>query len=218
MAEQTATDTAPEIQEAVDSFDVVDWLNEAVNASTTITVYRDGATLRELAEAAPVLEEAEKDSKNAKAAELSIADEFDEAAQEARAIVEPLREKLQESGATFHLRSIGTTARDELIKAVSRRKDLKAVPATEDEPAVRGGREHPDFQDRYEEALIAKSIVKVVDAQGRENVALWTADKVKALRKLPANEFRRLWDKTYGLHWMQYEIDQMIDLDFSSRH
>ena len=212
MSEQTA----PEVEQALEEFDVVDFLSDTINAESDITVYKDGTTLVQLARAEQIAREATEEQKQAEAAKLSIADEYDEAAAEATQIATALRDKLSQSGITFSLRSVGTESRDVLIKKLERESRFKAVPAKDGEPAVQGKRDHPDFQKAFEEELLALSIVKAA-ADGKVDPKKWTPARVRSLRKLPGNEFTRLWNKCYELHFMQYNIDRMIDLDFSSR-
>lgn len=201
------------VDKATEEFDVLDWLNDAINAEGSVTVYKNATLLLELDQLSELAREAADKSKKAEQAGLSIVDEYDEAAQEALAAAEAVREQLLPYGVTFHLRSIGNKARDTLVEKVAR--ELKAKPATDDEPAVPGGREHPDFFPRFQHQLLSKSIVKVTTPDGRESTAAWSPERVEALRKLPGNEWNRLWNKLDGLTFAQYDIDRALDLDFS---
>lgn len=212
MSDETTTPAA------IENFDVLDWLNDAINAETEITVYRDGTALVTLGDLANLADEASDKAGKAKMAELSIADEFDEAAQEAIKAVEAQREVLKRSGLTFKLRSIGSEARDVLLKKLERDDRFKAVPAADDEPAVPGKRQHPEFLFAFQQELLSRSIVSATDAQGRVNNGPWGMDVVDALHThLPLNEFPRLLNKAHDLHFTQYEIEKLVDLDFSSR-
>lgn len=208
-------ETDPQVQAAADDFDVVDWLSDVINAEAEITVYRDGTRLLELAELADLAGEAIEKAKGSKEANLTIADEYNETAEEARVAAEKLREELTPSGLTFKLRSIGTEARDMLLKTVEQR--FKAQPAKGDEPAVKGGQDHPDFFETFQDELLARTIVSATTAQGKTDGKKWTAERVHKLRSLPQFEFHRLWRKGNGLYTTQYDIDKMFDLDFSSR-
>lgn len=209
---------SPEAQTAVDSFDLVDWLNDAVNAESEITVYRDGIALMTLGELVELADEASDKAEKANLAELSIADDFTEAGRDAVQAVEAQREVLKKSALTFQLRSIGSVARDALLKKMEREDRFKAVPATDDEPAVPGRRQHPEFLFSFQKELLSRSIVSATDVQGRVNRGPWTLEIVDSLNeKLPLNEFSRLLNKAHELHFTQYEIDKLIDLDFSSR-
>lgn len=203
------------VEKATADFDVADWLNDVINAEGSITVYKNATLILELEQLSELAREAADKSSKANAAELSIADEYDEAAQEALAAAEKVREALLPYGLTFHLRSIGNHARDVLTDKVARQ--FKATPATDDEPAVPGGQEHPDFFPEYQRQLASRSIVKVSTPDGRESTAAWTPERVESLRALPGNEWNRLWNKIHSLTFTQYDIDRAIDLDFSSR-
>lgn len=213
MADET---TDPQVQAAIDDFDVANWLSDVINAEAEITVYKNGTILLELNELSALAEEAAEKSKNAKQAELSIADEYSDAATEAIAAAEALRETLKPSGITFKLRSIGTESRDVLIKKIERK--YPAQPAKDGKPAIKGGTDHPDFWEDYQEQLLSKTIVSATTADGRTDSKEWTPDRVKTLRRLPQFEFQRLWNKASSLYTTQYDIDRMVDLDFSSRH
>lgn len=206
--------TAPPVED----FDIVDWLNDSINAESTITVYRDGTRLYQLEELSALAANAAERAKNADAAGLSIADEFDEAATEAIASAEKLRKELAPSGVTFRLRSIGTESRDVLYKALARESRFKGTPKSGDVEAIPGGDKHPDFFGAFQDVLIARAVVDVTTADDRKDARQWTAERVNALRKLPLREFDRLWNKVHDLHYKQYDIERMIDLDFSSRH
>lgn len=214
MSDEQTTD--PQVQTAADDFDVTNWLSDVINAEGEITVYRNGTLLLELNELSALAAEATEKSDNAQKAELSIADEYTDAATEAREAADQVREALKPSGLTFKLRSIGTESRDVLLKKLERR--FPAEPAKDGKPAVKGGTDHPDFYETYQEELLAKTIVSATAADGRTDAKPWTVDRVKALRGLPQFEFQRLWNKASSLYTTQYNIDQMFDLDFSSRH
>lgn len=211
------TDIAPEAQAALDDFDVVAWLDDSINAESTITVYRDGTTLLELQELAEVAEEATRKAKQSSEAKLSIADDYADTAQEAVEAAEDARERLAKSGLTFKLRSVGTETRDVLLKKLARDKRFKEVEETEDQPGVPGGERHPDFQRVYQHELMSKAIVSVSTADGKVDSKPWTPERVESLHRLPLNEYTRLWNKVYEIHYAQYDIDRMVDLDFSSR-
>lgn len=215
--EQTPTISA-EAKAALEGFDALDWLNGAVNAETEITIYRDGTGLLTLAELVDLADDATDKAQKATMAELSIADEFESTATDAVAAVKAQRETLKASGLTFKLRSIGTDARDVLLKKLEREDRFKAKPATDDEPAVPGRRQHPEFLYAFQQELLSRSIVSATTPNGQTDRGPWGMDRVNALReKLPLNEFPRLVNKAHDLHFTQYEIDKLIDLDFSSR-
>lgn len=200
-----------------ETLDIGDWLSGLVNAESTITVYRDGTRLYQLEELSRLAADAAEQAKNANNAGLSIADEYDETASEAIAAAEKVRAELAPSGLTFHLRSIGTEGRDALLKKLEREPRFKAVPKTGDTEAIPGGQQHPDYFEAYQHELTSRAIIKVEDANGRGNAEPWTPEKVAGLRRLPLNEFNRLWNKVYDLHYKNYDIERMVDLDFSSR-
>jgi hypothetical protein len=191
MSDEQIPTISDEAKAALEGFDALDWLNGAINAETEITVYRDGTGLLTLAEL------------------VELADDATDKEQ---------RETLRKSGLTFKLRSIGTDARDMLLKKLEREERFKAKPATDDEPAVPGRRQHPDFMYAFQQELLSRSIVSATTPTGQVDRGPWGMDRINALReKLPMNEFPRLVFKAHDLHFTQYEIDKLIDLDFSSR-
>jgi len=146
---------------------------------------------------------------------LSIADEaqVEQLDSDVEDQIAKLRESLAESGLTFHLTGFPQVEQTLIDKATAKR--FKAKPATETEEAVPGGNSHPDYPMALSDAYLARSIEKVVAPNGAELTKKWTPDEVHELRDLPGQEFTRLEQAAISVVYMQYDVDQLVDQDFS---
>lgn len=208
-------DTTNPMQKALDEFSVDQWLDDATQAEDSIEIYNNGRLVKDLLELTQFIdnqrEKAKEDSRQL-LTNSSIADEA-EISQEVLDKIDALREELHGTGMVFHLKGIAPAERDMLDKKVQR--SLKAVKASEDTPAIPGGIEHPDYRDKWTETLIAKCIDKVVSPTGAVDSTKWTPERVAKLRNLPGVEFIRLSNAVFGAVFMTYEIEKLVDLDFS---
>ncbi len=206
------TDKTP-VTDALDSFDVKDWLAGATNPKTTVTVYRDGSTLEDLKKLTNYA--LQMKSPGVRDEALSIADEEQIAKldSDTEAQIEKLREQLAQSGLTFHLTGFPQVEQQLLTKKTARK--FKPTEATETEPGIPGGEQHPDFPKAISNAYLARSIEKVVAPSGAELTKKWTPEMVDDLRQLPGDEFNRLERAAISVVYMQYDVDTLVDQDFS---
>lgn len=205
---------SPEVAEALESFDLKEWLSGSTNPKTTVTVYRDGETLENLKQLTNHILQAKAEANIAQQGSIAEEngidlEELDKAAHEK---LVALRAKLDQSGLTFHLAGFPQVEQQLITKKVA--KSLKGRDATETEPEVPAGDRHPDYPQAVSNAYLARAIEKVVLPSGVESDKKWTADEVKELRSLPAGEFARLEQAAISVVYMQYDVDTLIDQDF----
>lgn len=208
-----AKKTEAPVEEALEAFDVKEWLSGSTNPKSSVTVYRDGETLEDLKKLTNYALQMKSEQVRQEA--ISIADEEEVAKLDfdTEAKIEELREKLAASGLTFHLTGFPQVEQNLLNKKVA--KGLKGKPATEGEEEVPGGNAHPDYPQAISDAYLARAITKVVAPNGAELAKKWTPAEVHDLRQLPADEFTRLEREAISVVYMQYDVDQLVDQDFS---
>ena len=208
---------------AIEDLDVMAWLDDSTQPSESIEIYNKGTLLKDLIKLTGVVEQQKariEDRSRDLTMDRSIADEEEETITEALDAIEALREELKGTGLTFFLQGL-TSKEKEMIAATEARK-LKGTPSSgtigKDDwvPAVGSGEEHPDYNKNFNGTLIAKSIASVQNANGAVSTKKWTADQVEKLRvTLPGVEFRRLSNAVFDINYYSYEVDKLVDLDFS---
>lgn len=209
---------------AAEEFDVFGWLGDTQQANDSIELYNSGPVLNQLSKLTQGLAEVEEQRK-AQAAYLermpgAITDDETLGDQAIRDQIEELRTKLKGTGVTFNVQAITPGEREVLSETVARR--FKAVPSKgtlgEDdyEAAIPGGDGHPDYNKAFTSELVARSILSVTSPTGAVSKKKWDAKGVQKLRSdLPAVEYLRLSNAVFTLTYLQYDIEQMFDVDFS---
>lgn len=209
-------DTTTPVEKALKEFSVDSWLEDSTQAQDTIELYNNGRLVKALLELTEFIEK-QADKRQQEEQQLlrmpGSIDEDNGVSQEVLEEIESLREQLHGTGLTFHLTGITPIERDILDKKTQR--SLKPVKPTEDSPAIPGGAEHPDYRNKWTDTLVAACISKVVSPDGSEDTTKWTPARVEKLRNLPGVEFMRLSNAVFGVVFMSYEIEKLIDLDFS---
>jgi len=215
------TTNAPEVDAVLEELDIMSWLGEAANATGEIELYRDGPLLVELQELTDMVDDL-RDARKRQAAQLlapdvqSIADEGSSAIDNAVARIEEIREALKGSGTTWHLEGISPGDRDAAANKLAKDSRFRAKKASEDEPAVPGGSDHPDYADAWRDLLMSKSIKKVVAPNGAVSTKHFSPEECGRLRfQLPGAEFSRLSSKIARLNYISYDIERLVDVDFS---
>lgn len=218
MSDENATIPAP-VQESLDSFDLATWLDDAQTPEDTVVIYRDGVRLRELKELTDFVQGVDEmrainQKKDKRAEPTSIADEADDKADAAREQIVILREELAKTALTFHLKGMSPGEREILSKSIAGK--LKKKAPTEDEDGHAGGVDHPDFQAKFTFDLVARSIVKIVNAHGAVDDKKKKASDIELMKsKLGAAEWVRLSNAVYDITYMAYDVDKLINSDFS---
>lgn len=226
MAEATE-EIAPPVAAALSSdvFDVNAWLADTNYAEDSVEVYNNGTLLRELSDltdAAAQLQE--RVNANEKAVIKSIIDEqsteIAAKLEQASEQIELLRESLRGTGVTFHFQGIPPEKRRLLQKALE--KTLKEKPPVVDddgnitEPGYSGGSAHPDFPGKWETTLIRESFVKMVSMNGSVSDAKLTDEDIESLHgQMLDPEWVRLSNCAFDVNFYQYDIDRLVDIDFS---
>lgn len=218
MSEET---TAPEVTAVLDDLDIMSWLGESANAAGTIELYNNGPLLIELQELTDLVDDL-KEARKRQEAQLikpevqSIADEGSTAIEHAVERIKAIREELKGTGTTWHLEGISPGDRDALDNKLQKNEKYRAKKATEHEPAVGAGREHPDYSDDWRDLLMSKCIKKIVAPSGAESKKKFSPEECGKLRfMLPGAEFNRLANKVAVLNYISYDIERLVDTDFS---
>lgn len=221
MADSTETEQDPKITEALEEFDLSEWLDGATSPKDTVTVYRDGETLRNLQKLLAYVEAAKAQSGEQKRQLLSLVDEHDVDAidSEVEDQIAELRAKLAASGLTFEVEGLAPMETSLIQKKVAKRfKGQKDADGKE----YADGAEHPDYGFALDEAYISRCVKATRNADGKLVKKSWTPEEIHQLRYneetgrgLPANEFGRLSQKVVSVVYMRYDMDQLITQDFS---
>lgn len=211
----------PKVEEALEEFDLAEWLDGATSPKDTITVYRDGETLRNLQKLLQYVEQTKMEGQENKRQLLSLADEddVDELDSEVEEQIAELRAKLAASGLTFEVEGLAPAEVSLIQKKVAKRfKGQKDAEGNE----YSDGTEHPDFGFALDEAYISRCVKATRNAEGKLVKKSWTPEEVHQLRYneetgkgLPANEFSRLSGKVVSVVYLRYDMDQLITQDFS---
>lgn len=221
MTDIEKTEQDPKITEALEEFDLAEWLDGATSPKDTITIYRDGETLRNLQKLLQYAEQSKMLSPEEKRENFSIADEDDVETidSEVEEQIAELRTKLAASGLKFEVEGLAPAETSLIQKKVAKRfKGKKDAEGNE----YKDGSEHPDFGFALDEAYIARCVKATYNSAGQLVKKSWTPEEVHQLRYneetgkgLPANEFGRLSQKVVSVVYLRYDMDQLISQDFS---
>jgi hypothetical protein len=176
MTDAVTTAMAPE------TFKLDDFLAGVAYPTEEVTIHLDAFTANEKLKALAKKDELErklaklKDSKAPRTLDEKTVS-FEDVA-EIQEVIDGLNEKLEASGLTFSMRGMEPA----IVQEITKRHFVTA----EDE-------ENPDKNIARDNELIAKSIIKVTNAQGQVDEHVFTADEVNHWRgKLLDGEFLKL--------------------------
>ena len=199
-----ALDLAKELHDNPEGFDAKAHLQGASHARETVTIYTDAEAGWRIAQLEDLIAKAKARAERANEDDTGItgSPEYDEAMAEVADLEEQMEkavEKALASKMVFTVRGV-PFKQLELIDKQGRRR--VRPPARKNYPQGEDGEEEYDLEVlerniernnwvNYE--MIAKSIVKVVDAQGREDTSAWTWEHVENLRaNVYESEFWRI--------------------------
>ena len=169
-------------------FSLADAIKGRAYPEKSVDVYLDGLSAMKFAE---VAEEAAK----AKAG----TPEHDELLAE----MESLSKKIQESKLTFHMRGVGQSTVERIIKEADEK-----FPNS-------NGMDNPDWLTYYISALVASNIVKVTDADGNEDDSQFSVDEIIELRGVvPVDSWQVLVDTMQKLTLASSYFDAVTDAGF----
>lgn len=215
-------ETAPQVEAALEEFDLSEWLNGTTSPKDTITVYRDGEALKNLQKLTAYIESVKgMDEKRKSELVGSIADDPDADALDdnVTAEIEAMRERAKATSLTFELEGLAPSETALIEKKVA--KHFKGQK-DEDGNEYKDGAEHPDYPLALANAYISRSIIDTMTPDGKSVKKKWTEAEVEQLRYnpatgkgLPGMEFNRLEGKVISVVYMRYDVDTLIDQDFS---
>jgi hypothetical protein len=167
-----------------DTFKLDDFLADIAYPVETVTIHLDAYTANEKLKVLERKDELEKQAARAREAKknaprtINEADTTFEEIEKVQAEIDALNSKLEESALTFHMRGMEPGIVDSITKSFFT------------EP---GDEENPDKNTARDNELIAKSIIKVVNAKGAVDEHVFTAEEVALWRtKLLPGEFLKL--------------------------
>jgi len=218
MSDTDETTANPKVEEAVEAFDVAEWLSLSTSPKDSVVIYNDGEALRNLTklqnhvDQMAVLKEEERRELTA-----SIADEPDAAHldENVQAEMESMRARLRKASLRFFLEGIPPKESDLIDKKVTR-----AFKDREDADGKKGA-EHSEYGEALADAYLSRAILRAENSDGVVVKGKWTPEEVHSLRfneetmrGLPGNEFGRLEKQCVDLIYMRYDVDKIIDQDF----
>lgn len=182
-----------------DSFDVLEFVNSAILPQDDVTIYTDGDAALKLAKIF-VAEAARQ--KQAEEEAIGLDEEYEDYADEDE--ITALHERLAASALVFHLQGLAPAATEAI------EKHLKAtLPYTE-------GAVNEEFNETFNNTLIAKTIVSVEKSDGKVNTQTWTPEGVAALNtSLYVSEQNKLFNAAAELNYIGAIFDRAINADFS---
>lgn len=204
-------DIVEQVEKAVESFDLTEFVTtHSAVPQDTVTVYTDVQGAYEIdrltkEHEAAVLATGKKDGPR------SIADEPDPLIEEFEDQVEAIRERIESTALTLHLRAVNSPERKVLTKRVFRNIKIEKN-ASEEERAEK------EIQ-REDETLIAwytAATSKIVRADGAviDNVE---ADHIRTLRDaLYDSEWEKIGQKFEQLSFASHLVDRAVDAGFRS--
>ena len=188
------------IEEATsrETFDVLEFVKGANLPKNDVTIYTDADAALKLARI--FVAEAARSKKEAEEG-LSLSDEFEGPDEDE---ISELHERLTASALIFHLQGLAPAA----TKALE--NHLKAtLEYTE-------GAENEEFNEVFNNTLIAKSIVSVSTATGHTSDAAWTPEKVNELNEsLYVSEANKLFTAAAEVNYVGAIFDRAVAADFS---
>lgn len=199
MSEETPT--AIETALAKETFSVLEFAQhqQELLPDDTVTLYTDAKTAYELKKLADKQKAYDKKAKKA-ADTLSIATEdhwvdTDE--------VDELKAQLEASKLVFTVRGLAPAA----VTAID--KHAKATfPYTE-------GAENPEYNEYFNQTVIADTIVNVRNAVGAIDESKWDLQKVSQFSKIvPPTEFAKLFEKSFNVTFTQQAFEAAVTTDF----
>lgn len=218
--EAGAVNAVIEEMKADETFDLVDALNQVSYPTGSVKVYLDAAGAEELNEVLQEISElGRKATEFSAEAQGSMTDApekeaIDAEIEQLQAREKELIEKVSGSALTFHMRGVAPEAWRILVKEARR----KNKPATKSEEDVQ---EAQEAQIEYlDNELVARSIVKIVNAKGNEDKRAVTAATVSKLRgALLQSEWERVLDKANTLTFANsvFHNVKAADADFLSQ-
>lgn len=188
-----------EIQERTESalskgtFSLRDALNHRSYPTSKVKVYLDVENIHRLGKVNERLEELAQSRDQHR-------EEFDKREKQA----ETLKEQILKSGLTFHLRGISSGEVEKITKEA--REWAKGQDLAED------AQETTDY---YMQALLAKHIVKVEDAQGQFDEHQYTVEEISALEEvLPGEQYTLLVRGFTALTFETAYFNSAVDAGF----
>lgn len=232
MTDATTPDLPQPIADilAPEEFDVGSWLNEAAYPSEEVEIYNDGPVLHELTELVNQVQayDSYMEEKSRKIlAPISIADDDDDAPLLAAKILKA-RERILElraqhagTGVVYHFTGISTGERQlirkDLAKSFRSSPYVAATEEAEAQPEIEGGENHPDFDDAFRNAIMARCFTKAVRSRdGATDSKPKSAEDFAATQgKLQPDEFSRLISAAFSVNYYSYDIETLVTTDFS---
>lgn len=195
---ETDTQAAVEAATSEDEFDAFSFFANAALPEDTITVYADAKTAYALAE----VDRKRREQKALDELEgTSLTDEVEYIDPDE---VEALQEKLRASAINFNLRGLAPAARDAIEK--NARATHKYVE----------GAENTEYNEAFNAALIANTIVSVTNAKGTPDKNKWDAARVlKWGQVAQPSEFSKLFEGVFRVNYIGDAIDRAVSADFS---
>lgn len=183
-----------------ESFDVLEYVTGDLTPRKKVTVYTNAEAGYRLDE----LLERERASQS-EGDGLSIADEVEWVDEEE---VKALREQIEASALTFHLKGLAPKAREAVQKELQAKHNFSDDAADEVKQA---------YFEEFTSTLIAKSIERVTNAKGASDTS-WSPLKVATLRgRINGVEFGRLDEAVFDINTDSDLYSRAVNADFLSK-
>jgi hypothetical protein len=195
---ETAAQVAVDNATSEDEFDAFSFFANAALPEDTVTVYADAKTAYRLAE----IDRKRREQQELEESEgLSLTDEVEYIDPDE---VDALQTTLKASAINFNLRGLAPSARDAIEKH-----------ARATHPYTEGG-ENTEYNEAFNAALIANTIVSVTNAKGTADKNKWDAARVLNWGQVAQpSEFSKLFEGVFRVNYIGDAIDRAVSADFS---
>lgn len=183
-----------------ESFDVLEFVTGDLTPRTKVTVYTNSEAGYRLNELLAQEAEAVREQDGLSIADESVWVDPDE--------VQALREQVEASALTFHLKGLAPKAREAIQKELQAKHNFSdSVP---DEQKA-------SYYEEFQNTLVAKSIERAVNVKGAVDTS-WSADKIAVLRgRLNGVELARLDEVVFDINTDADLYARAVNADFLSK-